>query len=408
MLHIRHLTFFLVLLWTSEVCSTQHVTYSEKQSTQALQLEEKVIEGVVNPDLQEKLHAILKGNYAVHSSKQNTYLLLAAMEEGCALQLISFLIPYYQAKHYRFDAHQIMLKALETAPIRVVRYLLDKGVYNKAYLSKKKQYGNFLLQLDKLHVGYILLWDSLKIRILPQAITYVWSMITLMRAVIWLLSFPFSFFERLNTNLQRYFSYINFLFTIKAFIIFYLIRIFISLYKSIIVSHKPGYIFHLFKQDVDSKAKNELEEKALLLLEYGADPNGYALLVGKQHNLAEYLPKGFCLYTYRSTSVLHLAVQYHMTRLVEALIRLGAKVNSVGFVMKDTINYATNAEKAQSMNFPFDFVTARDLSSRKKGRKQTPLDLVTDNSRTAASLKEHGGKHYKDLNSGKQIRCKSD
>lgn len=397
MLNIRRFILFTFLL-----CIGKEIIVAEQntplQHTQENCLNDTIIDSVINTQLQKNLLALTKGNLDPDMSKQEaTYLLLAAMDETHALQILSFLVKSFKKNKQGFDRHKVMLQGLG-APISIVKYLLEKGIYNKGYLSKK-QHDNFLLKLDKLHIAYILLIDSFNITLIPPFITYIWGLISSFKTIIWLLSWFSTKCDDLTKWINGYTGKLDFLFSLKGFLFFYLVCILYSLYISIKVSIKPGYIFHLFAGDFEHKPKKEIEEKALLLLQYGANPNAKALFVKKQEKLMTLmqLPEGLSLYSYDTISITHLASEHNMYRLVQALLKKGAKPNAITLSMKDTLNYPPKPGQ-----MPFQFITTQNLYNRDKGVKQTPLDLAPPGSSTAQYLKEHGAKYYQEIKPAKK------
>ena len=400
MLNIRHFG-FLFFLW----CNSQAILASPSGTLlqdveEVNKLDEKLIDSLINTDLQNTLRVIVKDQITRPISKQEaTNLLLATMEESRekVLELITFLLSYFNTKNYLFDKHKVMLKALDLAPVEAVKYLLEKNVFNKAYLGQ--QHDNFLFRLDKLHIAKLLLIDSFYIALVPSFITKLWGIISSIRSSIWVLSWISTSCDNLYQWIDGYIAHIRFLFSLKWFMFFYGVRILISLYKVIMVSKKPNYLFALFMGDIERKSTKELEEKALLLLKHGANPHAKVLLVEKQKQLMQLmqLPEDLNLYSYSTLSLLHLATQHNMLTLVKVLIKAGANINAVALSMKDTINYPDKHGKMTTL-LPFQFVSVNDLYyGGEKSIKQTPLDLAPNGSNTAQYLKEHGGKYYREL-----------
>jgi len=372
---------------------------------QNFKLDDNIIAEVLNPALKQTLQTINK-NEAITplKKKQATKLLLAALEETShTLELVQSLLNYYKKQRYTFSKHEVMKKALEDAPVDVVQYLLEKKIYDERYFNKK-HHRNYLLKLDQSHLIANMI-DMMSVSIIPRFIATIWGWFHKASWFFYLISWVYD--NRISAAFRTFDSYIP---MFPLTVLYWVILIGIGTYKSTKISIVPGYLFYLF---ADTKlSKEQIAERALLLLKFGAKSDAWGLIVkniSKESNSLihqQFKTQGYYAYSYLSTSALHLATYYNIFPLVKKLVELGAKVNGVAVSMKDKMKDFKKMNIMDMISGPFDPIVLSDLYNGKKGNKQTPLDLAYKGSKTAKYLQEHGAKHYSELQATKNPKVK--
>lgn len=409
---------FMPLPANSEKLNTPLV--QQKISEQAIN--STLIEQLQNPNLQKVLLDMLQGSSPPLTEKEATNLLMASLNEPSYTKvLVSYLLDFFRKENYSFDKHQIMLKALKCAPLPVIDYLLEEGVYDANYLNKEEHY-NIFENFPLWRSFYMLIINSPDIDIIPSVISIILRTVNILPFIVpvasWINTKTFNFSMRknilyflqkmsneYNNDLFQKFSSLFcivkplLLLFIKSLHFLPIVRFFIGVCMAWRTSIRPSYLFSTLLAEL--RPNEDKQALALLLLKHGANPHIKAFFVKKKklHPQMQQIQELFKPCIYRELSVLHLAAQLDLLPLVKKLVELGIDTNIPATFMEDTINYPSEEENTSNLSPPINFVTTKEMYYKNNPAfvRKTPFDFAPRGSQTAQYLKSQGGKYFKEL-----------
>ncbi len=105
-----------------------------KANTTQIQSIEKL--NISNKNLKKKLKRIQQGEQPTLTEGKAINLLKTALyEPNNTQEIVDYLLDFFEKKDYSFSKHEVMLEALESTPVSLVKCLLKKGIYDVNYLK---------------------------------------------------------------------------------------------------------------------------------------------------------------------------------------------------------------------------------------------------------------------------------
>ena len=345
---------------------------------------EVVMQGISklqNPFLRKEIRSFI---YTSSLSQSPTKVLLAMLADpNNTKELFAYLVSRFQEKGYKIKKHQLMKKALVCADYSLIKYLLDKHLYDDRYFSKTTHYF-FLAKFPNFRILYALLEGVGQVQLLPAYLNYLWSVIMSVNLVSWLVGLVYT--NSISTWLQKvisqsYFAKFSFFIAIqfgKLCYVLYLVRT---------VSIEANYLFHVL---YGNRSKDEKETIALLLIARGVNVNNQVLLVERKEfppSLKRLAILGLC--TYQKIAPIHLAVEQNLLRVVKALVAQKADISLQAIYMEDIVNYRL-LQNPMLSQLPIQFVRIQDICNNKGPNTlcKKVLDLAIPGSDVANYLKK--------------------
>lgn len=338
------------------------------------------IEKIGDANLREALQRLEKGKKLQNYTP--TELLKMGMQEGnkMALLITTYLVKVCRKRRLPIKKDVVMRYAIQhNASIKLITYLLENKIYNKKSLEGEVRYD----LTTKFSFSRLLSNEVFAQKFIPEIVSSAISLISKVCTLLLILGFIFRFKRKYTENIKQWSAIGAFLQPI-AYIIKFVVLIYYMLYR---IGIKPGYLILAL---LSKRPKPVKEKLALLLLQYGADPNSRCFIIeylpntSKKPDVEAYYEnhEPICA---RLFYAIHLAVRYDLLECVKELERRGAQLNPRAIYMEDKIDFSHNPPKEE-------LITLSELYHNKnKNTKYTySLDFAKPGSRTEQYLRRKG------------------